>query len=336
MTPMRFSVFRSTTLAAALGFAAALVASRVGAADAPTNPPPAVVTNAPAGPAIVAETKEAAATNSTALPVKNEQAAENPPSPSPTNPAPAILDTNAPAAGVGQSVTNPLPSAPAAIPVQLPGTALPRSSATPARDGKSTPADAAPRIDFSTFKILGERNIFDPNRSSRGSRYVAPSSDTPPPRRAAPTSVEAFSLVGTLAYGDNQMAFIDGGSTQFKKALRLNDTVAGLKLKSVATSQATFDNDGAELAVRIGQGLRREDRGAWTLNTQPASYAAAPLLNTNAVSGTNATTATEPASETAAPAAPGTVAAKPEPAPTGAEAEALRRLLEKRRKEEEK
>lgn len=277
----------------------------------------------------------------------------------PTNAPAATLPTNTPPTGVGQVVTNPLPpsvalppateattpsSAPPA-PVPTPTPAPTRSSTLPSRDSKSPPSSstATPRIDFSTFKILTERNIFDPNRSSRGSRYSPPPSDTPPPsRRATPSSVEAFSLVGTLAYGENQMAFIDGGSSQFKKALRLNDTVAGLKLKSVAANQATFDNDGADLAVRVGHGLRREDRGPWQVNTQPTAYAAAPSTSSTP-SGTNtpptaaAATTTDPTASSPPP-TPGTpsVATKAEPAPTAAEAEALRRLLEKRRKEEEK
>ena len=138
------------------------------------------------------------------------------------------------------------------------------------------------------------------------------------------------------------MAFIDGGSSQFKKALRLNDTVVGLKLKSVTANQATFDHDGTDLAVRVGHGLRREDRGPWQVNTQPTAYAAAPSTS-SAPSGTNAPptaaagTTTDPTASSA-PSAPGApaLAAKPEPAPTASEAEALRRLLEKRRKEEEK
>lgn len=265
----------------------------------------------------------------------------------PTNAPAATLPTKTPPTGVGQSVTNPLPpsvtlppATEATPPTPAPVTPPTRSSTLPSRDSKSPPssATATPRIDFSTFKILTERNIFDPNRSSRGNRYTAPPSDTPPPARPpAPTIIETFTLVGTLAYGENQMAFIDGPSSQYKKALRLNDTIAGLKLKSVAANQAAFDNDGKEISLRIGHQLRREDRREWQINTQPTVYTAAPL----APSGTNisSTSATNLVSaDLSSPPAPGAapVVAKPDPAPTGAEAEALRRLLEKRRKEEEK
>ncbi len=251
----------------------------------------------------------------------------------PTNAPAAILPTNAPPTGVAQSVTNPLPP-----PVILPSAPAPapgRSTATASRETKPP----TPRIDFSTFKILTERNIFDPNRSSRGNRYSAPSSDTPPPARPPPPAVvETFTLVGTLAYGENQMAFIDGPSSQYKRALRLNDTIAGLKLKSVAANQAAFDNDGKEISLRIGHQLRREDRREWQVNAQPTTYASAPLAPSGTTNTSSASTTNSASGDTASPLAPGAapVVAKPEPAPTAAEAEALRRLLEKRRKEEEK
>lgn len=364
-----------TTLARVLAVAALLVNPRTRAADAPpplTAPAnPATSTNAtPATKAIAADLKAVPTTNSLPLPAKDERGESrseilpNPSSrPDPQNPPPggapsiarpdpvgphsgrAMLgaplnadgdpqpSTNTPPTGVGQTVTNPL--APPVILPSAPPPATGPSAATASRETKSP----APRIDFSTFKILAERNIFDPNRSTRSSRYSAPSSDTPPPSRPpVPTIVETFTLVGTLAYGENQMAFIDGPSSQYKKALRLNDTIAGLKLKSVAANAAAFDNDGKEISLRIGHQLRREDRREWQVNTKPTTYASAPLApsgitNTASTSTTNSASA-DTASASASGAAP--VVTKPEPAPSAAEAEVLRRLLEKRRKEEEK
>ena len=290
-----------------------------------TNAPAAPETNAPAAVATSVET--AASTNALTNAVV---------------PAPAPASTNTGAAA-GVFTNAPAGEPPPAPAVEFESS---RSQKSSRRESSSSPppSSSSPgnaRIDFSTFKILGERNIFDPNRSSRSGRSNPPTSEAPPPPRySAPSVVEAFSLVGTLAYADNQMAFIDGGTAQFKKALRLNDAVAGLKLKSVAASHATFDNDGAEIVLRVGHQLRREDRRAWQVNTQPAAYASAALASsTNSITSTNgAVTAVAPdgtATGTNAPAAVATAAAPAEPPPTPAMSEALRRLLEKRKKEEE-
>ena len=345
MTPMRLCRSLSANLATALAVAALLVVPRARAADAPPAPTASAI--------LAASTNTVSATNAAApdlkpvpvanplpLPASDERVAgqrEENPQP-PTNPPPATITSNTPPTGVAPGVTNPL--APA---VTLPSATAPapsRSAATSSRETKSptSSSTSAPRIDFSTFKILGERNIFDPNRSSRGSRSSAPPSDTPPPRPAAPTIVEAFSLVGTLAYGENQMAFIDGPSSEYKKALRLNDTIASLKLKSVAANQATFDNDGKEISLRIGHQLRREDRGEWQVNSQPTAYPSAPLAPTGTNNTSSASATNSVSGDTTSALAPGAapVVVKPEPAPTAAEAEALRRHLEQRRKEEEK
>ena len=260
----------------------------------------------------------------------------------PSIPAPFTGGTNVVVPAPSPPTTNAGASAPALTnaPATEPAPSFDSSRSSKSSRRETSPPPSSPsnaRIDFSTFKILGERNIFDPNRSSRSGRSNPPSSEAPPPRTYAPSVVEAFSLVGTLAYAESQMAFIDGGSSQYKKALRLNDTVAGLKLKSVGASHATFDNDGAEIVLRVGQQLRREDRRAWQVNTQPTTYASTPLASAT-VSSTNSTNTTVTADGTATGTNAPTVtpaAAPAEPPPTPAMSEALRRLLENRKKEEE-
>src|SRR5262249_37876073 len=51
--------------------------------------------------------------------------------------------------------------------------------------------NSAARPDYQTFRIISERNIFDPTRSSRSSRR---------PEGPRPARVESFALVRTLSY----------------------------------------------------------------------------------------------------------------------------------------
>lgn len=313
--------------------------ARTRGAEVITN---AVVPNAPHAPAVaVTVTNAPVAGVTNAAVVANTNAVATAPAiangiavaPTNTNtPAPTLDSTNA------SALTPPATNTPVTEPAPAPSFDSNRSGKSSRRESAPLPSSPSnARIDFSTFKILSERNIFDPNRTGRSGRSSAPPSEAPPPRSYTPSVVEAFSLVGTLAYAESQVAFVDGASSQFKKALRLNDTLAGLKLKSVGASHATFDNEGAEIVLRVGQQLRREDRRAWQVNTQPTSYASAPLAASTA-SATNSTNTTVTAdgsvTSTNAPAAT-TAAAPAEPPPTPAMSEALRRLLEKRKKEEE-
>src|SRR2546425_1235805 len=57
-----------------------------------------------------------------------------------------------------------------------------------AQDSNSTS-----RLDYSSFRIVSERNIFNPNRSSRSNRNTRTDSE----RRV---KIESFALVGTMSY----------------------------------------------------------------------------------------------------------------------------------------
>ncbi|MBM3847524.1 MAG: hypothetical protein FJ405_14730, partial [Verrucomicrobia bacterium] len=74
---------------------------------------------------------------------------------------------------------NPEPIAPAPSPM-APGRTLTQST------------NSLPLSDFRAFKIVSDRNIFNPNRSPRGSRTEGES--------RKPPKVETLSLVGVLEY----------------------------------------------------------------------------------------------------------------------------------------
>lgn len=123
-------------------------------------------------------------------------------------------------------------------------------------DSSSTSNTNSPsgRPDFSAFKIITERNIFSPTR--------APSSSSRGEPRRQP-KIENFSLVGTLSYDKGDFAFFDGSGSEFKKALKPDDTIAGHKIIEVTADEVKLEREGKTIVLRIGGQLRREDDGAW-------------------------------------------------------------------------
>ena len=168
------------------------------------------------------------------------------------------------------------------------GTSSP-SAADYSRGGDRTPASTAEgtnaslaRLDYSAFKIIVDRNIFDPNRLPHrpGERPVRPT----------PRTVDSLTLVGTMSYERGAFAFFDGSSSEYKKALKLNDLIAGYKVTNIAPNGVALAAGTNELELHVGMQLRREEDGPWLLTSQ--SESAAPTLapiSTNAVPATATT-----------------------------------------------
>ena len=112
---------------------------------------------------------------------------------------------------------------------------------------------AAQGFDESAFRIVSERNIFNANRSGGQARL--------PSRR--PTSVEAFTLVGTMDYEKGTFAFFEGSSSQLTKVMKANDIVAGHKLVTILPNSVKLEADGQQIELPVGWQMRREDEGPW-------------------------------------------------------------------------
>jgi hypothetical protein len=163
------------------------------------------------------------------------------------------------------------------------------------RGGDRAPTTAAggtntslSRLDYSAFKMIADRNIFNPNRYPRraGERPVL----------ATPRVFDSVTLVGTMSYGKGTFAFFDGSISEYKKALKLSDVIAGYKVTNIAPSGVTLVAGTNALEMSVGMQLRREEDGPWLLSGQSGAYAATPATSsTNAVAAT-ATTSSEAAS----------------------------------------
>lgn len=226
--------------------AAAVAAAVLVAGPAPASGDSATDPAPPPAPPAAASTEGATTPASPAAhPDTNAPAA---------TPAPASGDTNAPA--------NPIPT-----------------------DGKVwSPKAAAPMqgVSLDSFRIISDRNIFNPNRSPRVPEREVTRRDTE--RRVR---TESIALLGTMSYEKGDFAFFEGSSSANSKVLRQADTIAGFTIAAVTpehvvlvssastgdTNLTTVTNAGAptRLTLPIGMQLRRHDEGPWEIAERAAT-----------------------------------------------------------------
>jgi len=168
--------------------------------------------------------------------------------------------------------------------------------------------------DYSTFsKFITDRNIFDPNRQPHSS-----SSRTRTTRstRTRSASAPSFSLVGTMVYEKGFFAFFSGNSDELKQILPASGKIAGYTVTDVSRGHAVLESADKKqkLELKIGD-VMREESGKWELTGQgevPAS--SAPATSSSSTTGENSG-----GGDTPVPAAPAN--------------DVLKRLMEKRAKE---
>ena len=158
----------------------------------------------------------------------------------------------------------------------------------------------AQTADFSGFRIISQRNIFNltrvPPRTSRGAAVQAPS-----------TFVDAFSLVGTLTYEKGEFAFFDGTRPEYQKALQPTNSIGGYKLVAVLPTSVRLETRGTQFEMKLGMQLRRDEKsahlyadsfGATTYDSASAAATnAAPMLSTSSATSTSGGDASPAASE---------------------------------------
>ena len=135
-----------------------------------------------------------------------------------------------------------------AAPAGAPAAKLP--AAAPRDDSAVTPTAA-----FDAFAVIGDRNIFNPNRTGRRER----STTERLPR------VDTITLVGTMNYEKGLFAFFDSSDPAYRKALHVGDSVAVFKVTAIAANSVALERDGKPVTLAVGQQFRRPEGGDWTL-----------------------------------------------------------------------
>ena len=132
--------------------------------------------------------------------------------------------------------------------------------------------------DYAAFKIVPERNIFNPNRSARGPGI--PRTD-----QEKPVKVDAFSLLGTMSYEKGQYAFFDGSSGDFHKVVSPANMIGGFTLKEIHPNRVKLEKDGKEFELEVGQQMKRQDEGEWKVSSE--SFVGQTSSTSNSPSGSS-------------------------------------------------
>lgn len=126
---------------------------------------------------------------------------------------------------------------------------------------------AAAAQSYEAFKLIADRNIFDPTRGPRRA-----SSEN----RAAserPAKTETFSLVGVGLDGDRAVAFFLGPDSQYK-ALKPADTIAGFKIVEITLNAVRLEHEGKTIELGVLKQMKRTNDAAWELSEQPVQASA--------------------------------------------------------------
>jgi hypothetical protein len=119
------------------------------------------------------------------------------------------------------------------------------------------PTNPASKSDYSFFKIIPDRNIFNQNRyphragtrRSDNGRIVA----------------DAFQLVGTMIYQKGSFAFFDGPSANYQKVLERDGSIAGFTITAIGANNVVLTSSNKPVELKIGDQMRRDEGSGWQL-----------------------------------------------------------------------
>jgi hypothetical protein len=122
-------------------------------------------------------------------------------------------------------------------------------------------------FDFDYYRIVGERNIFNQNRSP-----ARPGRDTQ--RGNSTERSDTISYVGFMHYEKGLYAFFDGSSSEYRKDLSLGGTIAGFSVVEITAHSVTLERNGNQTELKIGSQMRRRGQGEWQVSDAAETSAA--------------------------------------------------------------
>lgn len=133
-----------------------------------------------------------------------------------------------------------------------------------------TNSNAPSRFDYSAFRIISNRNIFNPRRSAQ---YV-PSERT---TRRSTSRTDSFALVGTMSYdAKGPLAFFEGTSAEYRKVLKPNDSIAGFTVAAIEVSHVKLASPTNQVDLRVGMQLNHDENGSWHVAERTETVAPTP------------------------------------------------------------
>lgn len=126
------------------------------------------------------------------------------------------------------------------------------------------PTNAVTRLDLPSFQIISQRNIFDPNRRPR--------TEAKAQNISKPSQIDFFSLRGTMSYANQSVAFFDGSSSEYSKAVTRADSIAGYKIAEITFNHVKLAaGSNQTINLPVGSQMKRQDNGPWALVENPGS-----------------------------------------------------------------
>lgn len=135
-------------------------------------------------------------------------------------------------------------------------------------------SNSSSRLDYLSFRIISERNIFNPNRSARSTRGER--------ETERPVRTESFALLGTMSYEKGRFAFFDGTSSEYRKALQTADTIAGYKIAEIAPNHVKLESTNHQaIELRVGMQMKKQNEEEWQLSvrTESSQIATSPTTS---------------------------------------------------------
>lgn len=126
------------------------------------------------------------------------------------------------------------------------------------RGAEETPAPPA-EPPFDSFKIITERNIFDPNRRKPSERTQ------PRVERPAPPKIDRLELVGTLISKTNALAFFVGTESSYQGAFKKDAAIADHKILAIQPESVRLEMEGGSVEFKVGQQMTRREGEAWQM-----------------------------------------------------------------------
>lgn len=123
----------------------------------------------------------------------------------------------------------------------------------------SAPAAVAPANSFEAFRIVTEKNIFNPNRV--GLTRATPEASAP--------RVDEIALVGTVEYGGQRVALFESADVAWRKSVREGETLGEFTVRRVGAEGVDLVRGEQVMALRVAQQLRRPEGGEWTVVAAP-------------------------------------------------------------------
>ena len=134
-----------------------------------------------------------------------------------------------------------------------------------ADSSRSAPPAAAatkavsPADSFEAFRIITEKNIFNPNRVG----LTRATAEAKPPR------VDEIALVGTVEFGGKRVALFESAEVAFRKTVAEGETLGEFTVRRVGSEGVDLVRGDQVLALRVAQQLRRPEGADWSVVAAP-------------------------------------------------------------------